>query len=61
MNDEETLVGELRCLKRQAQMDPSNWVFGRIAELEGLLAATKEKAAWETAGNLLAKFRSADK
>ena len=61
MNDEKTLLRELGQLRRQAQTNPSNWVFCRIAELEGLLAAVREQTAWETAGTLISGLRSGGK
>lgn len=51
------LVDELSWLKDQVQRQPSPWAYGRIAAIEGLLAAHREAAAWVETQEIIAKFR----
>lgn len=51
------LVDELAWLKDHAQRRPSSWAYGRIAAIEGLLAAHREAVAWVEAQAIIAAFR----
>lgn len=51
------LIEELSRLKEQIRRQPSSWALGRIAAIEGLLAAHREAAAWVETRAIIAKCR----
>jgi hypothetical protein len=51
------LADELRWLKKQAHHRPTHWAHSRIAEIEGILAAHHEEAAWAETRKVLKKMQ----
>lgn len=55
--DVRALIAELSWLRQHVQCQPSSWAHGRIAAIEGLLAAHREALAWAEAQAIIAKCR----
>ncbi|MDA8165490.1 MAG: hypothetical protein M0017_10725 [Desulfobacteraceae bacterium] len=50
-------TNELRWLHQLARSQPSHWVLSRIAEVEGMVAACRERVAWGETRRLVARLK----
>ena len=54
----QALTEELRWLKQQVRRHPTHWAYSRIAEIEGILAAYREEAAWTETHKVIKKLQA---